>query len=519
MAEKSLLIVGGGMAGLAAGCYAQMNGYRSEILEAGRVAGGLCSAWTRKGYTFDTSIHFLAGWKTGALRGVWEELGAVQGREFIVHEEAGRIEAQGKTLVVHRDLDRFEEHLLSFSSADAARIHELTDLARRCTTLDMPVGKPPELLGPIGLARMLFQIRPFLSIWRKYSKLSIQTFAAGFRDPFLREAVRLLGDGTAWPMPDRPLASVAMQLAWEHTGNAGAPVGGSQPLIQAIVRRYEGLGGTISYSSRVRKILVEGGRAIGVRLDDGTERRADAILSAADGRTTLYDWLDGRYLPPAVKKAYETWRVYPPILQVFLGVRRDLSAEPFGVDYPLPKPLVVAGEERTRSGVRHSCFDKTMAPAGKSVVQVWYPTNYTTFEALASDRTRYEAEKKEIAEKTIAELDRRFPGLAADVEVVDVATPLTYRRFTGNWQGSADGWCMTTRNASSRLPLRLPGLSGFYMAGQWTQPFTGTPGAALSARNAIQLLCHSDRQPFVAEAAVAVGAGARGGGSRGKRAA
>ncbi|MCX6096704.1 MAG: NAD(P)-binding protein, partial [Candidatus Bipolaricaulota bacterium] len=223
MAEKSLLIVGGGMAGLAAGCYAQMNGYRSEILEAGRVAGGLCSAWTRKGYTFDTSIHFLSGWKTGALRGVWEELGAVQGREFIVHEEAGRIEAQGKTLVVHRDLDRSEEHLLSFSSADAARIHELIDLARRCTTLDMPVGRPPELLGPIGLARMLFQIRPFLSIWRKYSKLSIQTFAAGFRDPFLREAVRLLGDGTAWPMPDRPLASVAMQLAWEHTGNAGAP--------------------------------------------------------------------------------------------------------------------------------------------------------------------------------------------------------------------------------------------------------------------------------------------------------
>jgi len=500
MAEKSLLIIGGGMAGLAAGCYAQMNGYTSEILEAGRIAGGLCSAWTRKGYTFDTSIHFLAGWKSGALRQVWEELGAVQGREFIVHEEGGRIEAQGKTLVVHRDLDRLEEHLLSFSSADAERIHELTDLARRCTRLDMPVGKPPELLGPIGLARMFLQIRPFLSIWRKYSKLSIQTFAAGFADPFLREAVRLLGDGTAWPMPDRPFASVAMQLAWAHTGNAGAPVGGSQPLIQALVRRYEGLGGKISYSSRVAKILVESGRAIGIRLDDGAERRADAVLSAADGRTTLYDWLDARYLPPAVKKAYETWPVYPPILQVFLGVRRDLSAEPSGVDYPLPRPLAIAGEERTRSGVRHSCFDKTMAPAGKSVVQVWYPTNFTYFETLASNRARYEAEKKEIAEKTIVELDRRLPGLAADVEVVDVATPLTYRRFTGNWQGSADGWCMTTANASSRLPLRLPGLSGFYMAGQWTQPFSGTPGAATSARNAIQLLCHADRKAFVASA-------------------
>ncbi len=503
MAEKSLVIIGGGMAGLAAGCYAQMNGYTSEIVEAGRVAGGLCSAWTRKGYTFDTSIHFLAGWKYGSLRQVWEELGAVQGREFIVHEEGGRIEGDGNTLITYRNLGRLEEHLLSFShtQADADRIRELVALARRCTAIDMPLGKPPELLGPIGLLRMLSEMRPFLSLWRRYSRVSIQSFASRFEDPFLREAIRLLGDSTAWPMPDRPLVSVAMQLAWEETGNAGAPVGGSQPLIQAIVRRYQGLGGKISYSSRVAKILVESGRAIGVRLEDGTERRADAVLSAADGRTTLYDWLDGRYLPPRVKRAYETWIVYPPILQVFLGVARDLSALPFHVDSPLAEPITIAGEKRTRLSVRHSCFDKTMAPAAKSVVQVWFPTNYSYFEALASNRARYEAEKKEIAEKTIAEVDRRLPGLAAAVEVVDVATPITYRRFTGNWQGSADGWCMTTTNASSRLPLHLPGLSGFYMAGQWTQPFSGTPGAATSARNAIQFLCHADRKAFVTRVA------------------
>ena len=496
MSDKSLLIIGGGMAGLAAGCYAQMNGYSSEVLEMGHVAGGLCSAWTRKEYTFDTSIHFLAWSKSGAGHRIWEELGAVQGRPFVVHDEGGRIEGRGKTLVAYRDLDRLEEHLLSLSPGDADLIREMIGAARRFATFDFPIGKPQELMGPIEGIRLLLRLRPFLGLWRKYGRVSIQTFAERFRDPFLREAIRLLGDGTAWPMPDRPLGSVLMQLAWGQTGNAGTPIGGSQPVIQAIVGRYQQLGGTIRYRTKVAGILVEDGRAVGVRLEDGTERRAETVLSAADGRTTLYDWLGGRYLPDAVKRAYETWTVYPPILQVFLGVARDLSSEPFSIDYPLAQPITIAGEKRSRFAVRHSCFDKTMAPEGKSVVQVWYPTNYAHFEALAADRARYDAEKKEIADKTVAELDRRFRGLASSVEVADVATPITYRRFTGNWQGSADGWCGTIENMGGQLPLHFPGLGRFYMAGQWTQPFSGTPGAAISARNAIQLLCHADRRKF-----------------------
>ena len=57
--DRSLLVIGGGIAGLSMGCYAQMNGYRSTILEMHDKPGGLMTAWTRKGYTIDYCIHWL----------------------------------------------------------------------------------------------------------------------------------------------------------------------------------------------------------------------------------------------------------------------------------------------------------------------------------------------------------------------------------------------------------------------------------------------------------------------------
>ena len=65
MGDKTIAIVGAGMAGLAAGCYAQMNGYKTTIFEWHYKPGGLCTAWKRNGYTIDGCIHWLVGSKPG----------------------------------------------------------------------------------------------------------------------------------------------------------------------------------------------------------------------------------------------------------------------------------------------------------------------------------------------------------------------------------------------------------------------------------------------------------------------
>ena len=168
------------------------------------------------------------------------------------------------------------------------------------------------------------------------------------------------------------------------------------------------------------------------------------------------------------------------------------------MDFKLEKPIDIAGEEHRWLSFMHRSFDPSMAPPGKSAAQVWYATRYDYWEELARDRVRYDEEKKRIADFTIAELDRRWPGFASQVEVVDVPTPATYVRYNGNWRGSPDGWYVTSQNGRKRTMLRsLPGLSGFHMVGQWTIPFSGTVMAALSGRQLVQLLCKQKGRPFV----------------------
>jgi phytoene dehydrogenase-like protein len=99
------------------------------------------------------------------------------------------------------------------------------------------------------------------------------------------------------------------------------------------------------------------------------------------------------------------------------------------------------------------------------------------------------------------QIEKIYPGFTGQVEVVDVATPLTYERYTGNWQGSMEGWMISTHNimaaVSGGIKKTLPGLKDFYMIGQWVEPGGGVPTGALSARGVMQLICHADKKPFV----------------------
>jgi phytoene dehydrogenase-like protein len=109
---------------------------------------------------------------------------------------------------------------------------------------------------------------------------------------------------------------------------------------------------------------------------------------------------------------------------------------------------------------------------------------------------KYRAEKHRVAQAVIDVLEARVPGLRAAVEVVDVSTPATIIRYTGNWQGSMEGWLLTPKTGIRPLPRTLTGLSKFMMIGQWTMPGGGLPSGPMTARPAIQAICKQDRVPF-----------------------
>jgi phytoene dehydrogenase-like protein len=76
---------------------------------------------------------------------------------------------------------------------------------------------------------------------------------------------------------------------------------------------------------------------------------------------------------------------------------------------------------------------------------------------------------------------------------------LTFYRFTGNWQGSFEGFLLTPENLILQMKKTLPGLHNFYMAGQWVSPGGGLPSALMTGCHVIQLLCKNDHRKFNAQ--------------------
>jgi phytoene dehydrogenase-like protein len=80
--------------------------------------------------------------------------------------------------------------------------------------------------------------------------------------------------------------------------------------------------------------------------------------------------------------------------------------------------------------------------------------------------------------------------------MVDIATPATFERFTGNWQASYEGFLPTPKSVIASIPKTLPGLENFYMAGQWVQAGGGLPSGVITGRQVVMQMCKKDGIPF-----------------------
>ena len=324
-------------------------------------------------------------------------------------------------------------------------------------------------------------------------------YAQRFSDPFLRRAFPWI----QYDFADVPAMANLAFLAGCHNRQLGWPVGGSLPFAQAIADRYAALGGELHYRSRVERILVDDDRAVGVRLADGTEHRADLVISAADGHATIFDMLDGKYTSDRIQRFFEA----VPESQVMsahvsLGIARDLSREPHMLTLLLPEPMQVMDRAFERLDVEIFGPHTGLAPEGKTAIKVPLEASYAYWKGLRADRARYDEAKERLAETVIEQLERRFPGLKAQVEVVDVATPVTVERFTGNYHGY-QAWGVPGAGfigMMQGLCKTLPALENFYMVGQWALASVGISTVSIAARKLIEELCKREGRRFVTEA-------------------
>ncbi|MFD7641954.1 phytoene desaturase family protein [Kitasatospora sp. NPDC059795] len=499
-----VIVIGAGLGGLATGCYGQMSGMRTRIFEKHVLPGGCCTAWSRQGYLFDYCIDWLIGTAPGNdANRIWRELGALDGKTITNFELFNRVvDRHGREVSFYNDPDRLERHLLELSPADAAPIRAFCRDLRRFATLDLhPFLKPSALKTPrekLATARAL--LPSFRLLWRT-AATPLNTFADRFQDPLLRQAFRNI----LFQDPDGfPLLPYLYSMAAARNLNAGFPQGGSLGLARSIEHRYTSLGGRIDYRARVERVLVEDGRAIGVELKNGERHYADHVVSAADGRTTIYRLLEGRYTGPRIDRLYQEvlhqpGTLFPAVVSVFLGIDGELDADdPHCTTYLLPDeqaaelPGVLQGSLVVQQRSRYS---DGFAPPGKSVIHCTYFSDYDYWKALRGrDRKEYRAHKQRAADVVRAFLERRHPGLGARIDLIEVATPATMERYTGNSYGSILAWKAFSgaddlvTKLINRDRMRLPGLSGFSMAGHWAS-LGGLIRAASSGRFAVQYLC------------------------------
>lgn len=496
--DNSIIIIGAGFAGLAAGIYARINGYNAEIFEMHDKPGGLCTSWKRRDYTIDVCIHWLVGSSPESrMHDLWEEVGITQGREFINMDEYTRFECpDGRTVTFYTDIDRLEKHLLEFSPQDTEKIKDFIDGIRMCLVFDQPSGNLPLAKRIIRKIRLYFNFIANGKKFQKWMKMTGKEFASGFKDPSLKNAFDEI-----W-IPEFPILFMFYTFSYLHNKNAGYPLGGSLPMSKAMENRFKELGGTVHYKKRIEKIITENDRAAGIILTDGTQHHGNIVISAADGYNTIFNMLGGKYTDETILNIYKKWPLFPSLIFVGLGVNRKFNDIPFsvsGFSFPLKEPVLIGDQMRERLSVHLYHHDKSLAPEGRTSLTLMFKTDYEYWKKLHEDLAVYKKKKDEIAGTVIELLEQRFPGISSQVEMTDVSTPLTFERYTGNWKGTFEGWLITPENSNvlmKPMSQSLPGLSNFYMCGQWVEPGGGLPTGVMSGRRLLKNICKKDGKKF-----------------------
>jgi phytoene dehydrogenase-like protein len=492
---KKIVIIGGGVAGLSAGIYAKLNGFDAEIIEMHSVTGGQCTAWDRKGYRFDYCLHWLVGTRKGPFNDIWRETNVLNDSvEIIDHEIHTKVfDEDGREFIIYTDLNKWEEYLCKIAPEDTARIKKMCSDMKKSSFLN-PFSDPPGLRKFSHTISSMFSMLPVMILFIKYGRKSCDEYFSkiGFTNRFLKDTFNSI-----YGSRDFSALAFIMMFAWFNQKNAGYLIGGSLPLAERMTNRYLDLGGRLRSKSRVTKIIAEDNITKGVILSDGTEIKADYVISAADGHSTIFDMLEGKYLDKKISNAYEKWDLFTPIVQVSFGINKTIDSEGPSEMWMIKDQMI--GRTKTKSGYSfmNYSFDRTMAPEGKSVIVMRFDSPWELWKDI--DRAEYKKEKEKIEEDARAVLEKRYPGISANIEVCDVATPVTDVKYTGVWKGSYEGFMPSSKNLMNNLSPVIPGLKKFYMAGQWLFPGGGLPPAGQSGKWAIQYICKEEKITFKAK--------------------
>lgn len=483
---KKMLIIGGGVSGLSVGCYAQMNGYQSEIHEMHSVSGGVCASWKRGEFLFDHCLHWVLGSNKGTnLFPVFRELGISDSVRFHYPERFRQITMKGQCLTVYTDIGKFRKELLRLFPDEQHSIKKFSRLILWYSKFNPPMDGDS---GNFGFGSFLKMV-PFMPTFLRLKRITYRKYLENqFINPDLVEMLYQM-----FPVDGLPAILPIMALGFFYKKEGGYPLGGSFHFAQAIEKRYLESGGVVRFKSKVSKIIVENDCAKGIELEDGRIILGDLVVGACDGKTTLFSFLENKYTPRALRRLYQKPFLWPPLVCISLGINLDLSDMVELNNIQLETSCIIAGKQISWFYFAHYCHDSNFCTKGKSVVSMQIETDYDYWWKLSKDKDKYLKEKELVFNWAIQELEKVIPGIKKQIEVYDIATPITWVRYTGNWRGSYEGWLPTTKLFGKVLPQKLPKLQNFWMTGQWTFPGGGVPMCMVQGKKLMKSIVTEDK--------------------------
>ena len=484
---KKVIIIGAGIAGLTCGVYSRLNGFETEIYEMHSIPGGQCTGWDRQGYHFDGCLHWLVGSKTGpGFNEIWRETGALDDSvEIIQGESFARYEEDGIAVTLYTDADRLCRHLTEIAPEDEKEITKMCAAIKKMKKTLIPLARPMDMMTLSDGLKLAAANIGRLGIFKKYSKMNMETFLLPFKNPLLKRALLSIF------RPEYSCLGLLSTLGGMNAGDNGFPAGGSRALALRMEAKYRAIGGKIFYRSKTDGILIEDGKAVGIRLSDGKEIRGDHVVSCADGYDTFYRMLSDKYTPDIYANLFSRPKDYPTFTSamVFAGIAADIPFEQRCTVMRRSEPFMCGNTKNESSMIMHYGSDKTMPQPGKTVLASFYDADFDSWDELHKDKKKYAAKKKELERDAIAQMEKRFPQVKGNIEVLDTATPKTYERYLNAWRGSWMSWMTAGDDAPQYFPGVLHGLDNFIAAGMWTMPPGGLPGAAAAGRFAAQRIC------------------------------
>ena len=482
------VVIGAGLGGLSAAAAFARQGFKVIVLEQHSVPGGYASAFTRSGgFTFDVSLHSTTvGLRDGVPNLVYG-FPEIQDIAFVPHKPLYRaIYPDYDIRVPHRDVAGYIKTLKSIFPDEAAAIDgifaDMKGLSDEVANLSNAGGQVDMASFPKNF--------PFL--FKNFNR----TWGAVLDDRVKNVKLKAVISGLwgYFGLPPSKLSPFyyAMPLMGYLEGGGYYPIGTSQRISDALVGIVRMNGGEVKLSARVEKILTSDHAAYGVRTSDGAEYRGRAVISNANAIDTFTRMMDERDVLKGTLERMDKFSVSYSTLLVWLGLKRDLVGKVGLKDSEIfyyPDYDIEAEYEAALSGglpadpgfglTIYDNIDPSCSPKGKNTLNIIAPQGYDywkTYETdyLSGNKAAYTKEKTRLADILIDKVEKTLlPGLRKAIEVMEVATPLTNLRFTGNPRGAIYGWNQTVDNSGNRrFPQKTP-IKNLYLSGAWTFPGHG----------------------------------------------